>query len=88
MAEWKAADWRTRHPTDGMICVYAKTIAVAADRDFADLDDSWPLLAEALAGERIEASVVVWDDSAVDWSPFDLVLASYMWGYAPVAGAS
>lgn len=49
-------------------------------QEFFDLDESWRLLAEALAAESMEARVVVWNDP-VEWSSWDLVLANYMWGY-------
>lgn len=47
----------------------------AGDEDFA------PLIA-ALAAEEVEAEAVVWDDPAVDWSRFDLVLPRATWDYA------
>jgi glutathione synthase/RimK-type ligase-like ATP-grasp enzyme len=54
---------------------------VATTTESLNLDDSWPLLREALAVEGLESSVMVWNDPAVDWGRFDLVLASFAWGY-------
>jgi glutathione synthase/RimK-type ligase-like ATP-grasp enzyme len=54
---------------------------VATSEEFLDLDDSWPLLREALAAESTESSVVAWTDPIVDWEGFDLVLAMFAWGY-------
>jgi glutathione synthase/RimK-type ligase-like ATP-grasp enzyme len=56
-------------------------LGVAASREFLDLDDSWPPLADALAAEGIAVEVPVWDDSKVDWSRYDLVTVMYAWGY-------
>ncbi len=46
---------------------------------FPDLHDDWPLLQAALAAAGIEATTAVWNDPAVDWSGYDLVLASGTW---------
>ncbi len=48
-----------------------------------DVDpDSGPLL-DALASEGLEGELCVWDDPAVDWSRFDLVVVRSTWDYAP-----
>jgi glutathione synthase/RimK-type ligase-like ATP-grasp enzyme len=54
---------------------------VATSEESRNLDDSWPLLREALAVEGLSSSVDVWNDPAVDWGRFDLVLAAFAWGY-------
>ncbi len=54
---------------------------VATSEESLSLDDSWPLLREALAVEGLASSVMVWNDPTVDWDRFDLVLASFAWGY-------
>ena len=54
---------------------------IATSEESLSLDDSWPLLREALALEGLASSVMVWNDPTVDWGRFDLVLASFAWGY-------
>ncbi|HEY2564022.1 MAG TPA: hypothetical protein VGI44_09950, partial [Acidimicrobiales bacterium] len=56
-------------------------VVVATSAESLSLDDSWPLLREALAVEGLASSVRVWNDPTVDWGRFDLVLASFAWGY-------
>jgi hypothetical protein len=48
-------------------------------------EDETPLL-DALIWGGVEASVVAWDDRAVDWSAFDLVVLRSTWDYAPRHG--
>jgi len=55
-------------------------LAAAAGVLFPDLHDDWPLLRAALAAAGVDAVTAVWSDPAVDWSAFDLVLASGAWG--------
>jgi glutathione synthase/RimK-type ligase-like ATP-grasp enzyme len=59
----------------------ASRVAVVTSEDFLDLDDSWPLLRDALAVEGLEPSVAVWNDPTAGWRDVDLILASYVWGY-------
>ena len=54
-------------------------LAVAACARFPDLHDDWPLLRAALADVGVGATTAVWNDPAVDWAAFDLVLASGAW---------
>ena len=55
-------------------------LAAAAGALYPDLHDDWPLLRGALAAAGVDAETAVWSDPAVDWSAFDLVLASGAWG--------
>ncbi|MEU4658290.1 hypothetical protein AB0G32_30905 [Streptomyces sp. NPDC023723] len=48
---------------------------VGVDRDL-------PVLADALRAAGAEVSVAVWDDPAVDWTAFDLVLIRSTWDYS------
>ena len=54
-------------------------LAAASGALFPDLHDDWPLLRRALAENGIEAVTAVWSDRDVDWTAFDLVLASGTW---------
>ncbi len=54
-------------------------LAVAACAAFPDLHDDWPLLRRALDMAGADAVTAVWNDPGVDWSAFDLVLASGAW---------
>ena len=58
-------------------------IALATAREALPLDDDLPPLIEAFAGEAVAAC---WDDAAVDWSRFDLVLLRSTWDYVPRLG--
>jgi glutathione synthase/RimK-type ligase-like ATP-grasp enzyme len=60
---------------------FAPRLALAASRGFADLDDGWPLLHEALVAVGFDPQVAVWDDPTVDWGSFDMVAVNYVWGY-------
>ncbi len=54
-------------------------LAVAACARFPDLHDDWPLLRQALTDVGVDATTAVWNDPAVDWTAYDLVLASGAW---------
>jgi glutathione synthase/RimK-type ligase-like ATP-grasp enzyme len=56
-----------------------RRLAAASNASFPNLHDDWPLLRAALADAGVEAVTAVWNDPAVDWSAFDLVLASGTW---------
>ncbi|MGH9075530.1 MAG: hypothetical protein ACRDZQ_15645, partial [Acidimicrobiales bacterium] len=56
-------------------------VAIAADEEFVDVDEGWPLLRDALGRLDVEATVAIWDEPAVQWGRFDLVLVCYAWGY-------
>jgi hypothetical protein len=55
-------------------------VAFAASGDMLELDAGWPLLRAAVAAAGVDPAVAVWDDPAVDWASFDLVVANYTWG--------
>jgi glutathione synthase/RimK-type ligase-like ATP-grasp enzyme len=59
----------------------APSVAFAASPEALDLDDGWPLLRDAARAAGLEPAVAVWDDAAVDWAAFDLVVVIYTWGY-------
>jgi glutathione synthase/RimK-type ligase-like ATP-grasp enzyme len=44
-----------------------------------ELHDDWPLARAALSRLGIHAVTAVWNDPAVDWSSFDLVVANGAW---------
>jgi hypothetical protein len=57
--------------------------ALVTCAELPDLDpDDVPLVA-ALADRRVAAEPVVWDDPAVDWGSYDLVVVRSAWDYAP-----
>jgi glutathione synthase/RimK-type ligase-like ATP-grasp enzyme len=56
-------------------------IALASCRDFPSGDDDGPLLLAACARAGLDASWRVWDDPAVDWLSFDLVVLRSTWDY-------
>lgn len=58
-------------------------VALATCSQLPDLDtDDVPLIA-ALAQRGVTAEPAVWDDPAVDWSAYDLVLVRSTWDYSP-----
>jgi hypothetical protein len=58
-------------------------VALATCSQLPDLDkDDVPLIA-ALAERGVTAEPAVWDDPAVDWSAYDLVLVRSTWDYSP-----
>lgn len=58
-------------------------VALATCSQLPDLDkDDVPLIA-ALAERGVTAEPAVWDDPAVDWSDYDLVLVRSTWDYSP-----
>ena len=58
-----------------------RRVAFATSEVTADLDDGWPSLRDALDAVGLVPSVVFWDDPAVEWASFDLVVVIYVWGY-------
>jgi len=57
-------------------------VALATSAEIPEGDEDFPPLIAALAALGVGAEAVVWDDPAVDWSRFDLVLPRSTWDYA------
>ncbi|WP_344197473.1 hypothetical protein [Aeromicrobium alkaliterrae] len=58
-------------------------LAWATGAGFADSDADLPLLTEAAARAGLTSEVVVWDDPAVEWDAYDLVVVRSCWDYVP-----
>jgi len=56
-------------------------VALATSRALAHPDADMPLLLDALARAGVGAEVAVWDDPAVDWAAFSLVVVRSTWDY-------
>ncbi len=56
-------------------------VALATCRELPQLDDDDRLIAPALAALGIEATPAIWDDPAVVWHAFDLVVVRNTWDY-------
>lgn len=56
-------------------------IAIATCSAFPQLPDDEPLLVEELRRRGAEAEAAVWDDPAVDWDRYDLVVIRATWDY-------
>jgi hypothetical protein len=56
-------------------------VALATAASFPELDEDGPALLVALAGEGLDVEVRVWDDPAVDWASYDLVVIRTTWDY-------
>jgi glutathione synthase/RimK-type ligase-like ATP-grasp enzyme len=59
----------------------APQIALATCAALPDLDPDDRLLADALRALGVEVAAPVWDDAAVEWGAFDLVLVRSPWDY-------
>jgi glutathione synthase/RimK-type ligase-like ATP-grasp enzyme len=59
----------------------ALKVALATCAEVPDGDDEAPALIAALARGGIDAASAVWDDPAVDWAGFDLVVVRSTWDY-------
>lgn len=70
---------RRRSPLDPAVPVH---VALATCSVLPDLDEDEGLLIPALAAHGVSAVPAVWDDTAVDWSRFDLVVVRSTWDYA------
>jgi glutathione synthase/RimK-type ligase-like ATP-grasp enzyme len=57
-------------------------VALATCAEVADLEPDDRLLIAPLAERGVEAVAAVWDDSAVEWEAFDLVVLRSTWDYA------
>lgn len=58
-------------------------VALATCRDLPDLFEDDAPLVPALAALGVDATPAVWDDPAVDWDRFDLVVVRSTWDYVP-----
>lgn len=58
-------------------------IAWASAATVLEHDPDLPLLGDAAARAGLESEVAVWDDPAVDWDAYDLVVVRSCWDYVP-----
>jgi hypothetical protein len=56
-------------------------VALATAAHMPELDEDGPALLAALAAEGLEPDVRVWDDPAVAWDDYDLVVVRTTWDY-------
>jgi hypothetical protein len=56
-------------------------VALVTCSELSDLDPDDQLLLAPLAALGIDATAAVWDDPAVDWAAFDLVIVRNTWDY-------
>jgi glutathione synthase/RimK-type ligase-like ATP-grasp enzyme len=56
-------------------------VALVTAAPARDLDDDLPPLTAALGGRGVPHEVVRWDDPAVDWAAFGLVVVRSVWDY-------
>ena len=59
------------------------SVAIATCTDLPDLDPDDQLLLKPLAEAGVAVTAAVWDDPAVDWPAYDLVVLRNTWDYAP-----
>ncbi|MGC1210666.1 MAG: hypothetical protein WA890_05250 [Micromonospora sp.] len=57
-------------------------VALVTCTELSDLDPDDRLVVAPLAARGVTAEAVVWDDPAVDWSAYDLVVLRSPWDYA------
>jgi glutathione synthase/RimK-type ligase-like ATP-grasp enzyme len=62
------------------------TVALATSAQIPDGDEDAIGLIAVLAARGIEAVSAVWDDAAIDWHEFDLVVVRSTWDYAERRG--
>jgi glutathione synthase/RimK-type ligase-like ATP-grasp enzyme len=58
-------------------------IALATCAELPQLGDDEPLLLHALRARGVSTEPAVWDDPAVDWAGYELVVIRSTWDYAP-----
>jgi glutathione synthase/RimK-type ligase-like ATP-grasp enzyme len=58
-------------------------VALATCREHPGGDEDAPLLLAACSGAGLDAEWRVWDDAAVDWGSYDLVVIRSTWDYVP-----
>lgn len=61
----------------------AASIALVTCAEIPDLEPDDQLLLEPLRALGAEPAIEVWDDPAVDWSSYDVVVLRSTWDYAP-----
>lgn len=59
----------------------ARRVALVSCAEALEIDDDMNLVLAAAKAAGIDACVVSWDDPAVDWSSFDLVVIRSTWDY-------
>jgi hypothetical protein len=59
----------------------APRIALATARTAWEHDEDAPLLVDALTARGARVAPAIWDDPALDWSAFDLVVVRSTWDY-------
>jgi glutathione synthase/RimK-type ligase-like ATP-grasp enzyme len=59
-----------------------RMIALATCAEVPELDEDGPALVAALRERGVEPVAAVWDDPAVEWSRFELVVLRSTWDYA------
>jgi glutathione synthase/RimK-type ligase-like ATP-grasp enzyme len=57
-------------------------VALATCAEVAEGDEDSPALVAALAARGVDAEPAVWDDAAVAWNGYDLVVVRSTWDYA------
>lgn len=58
-----------------------RSVALVTCSEYADGHPDDVLVVEPLAGLCIAATFATWDDAAVDWSAFDLIVLRSTWDY-------
>lgn len=61
----------------------SRRVALATCAEFPQLTEDDPLLVPALQERGVTAEPAVWDDPAVDWAGFSLVVIRSTWDYSP-----
>lgn len=59
----------------------ASSLALVTSSAVRDLDADLPLAVQAATAHGTHADVVVWDDPAVDWTSYDVVIVRSCWDY-------
>ncbi len=67
--------------TRGPVMSEARRVALVSCAEALEIDDDMNLVLAAAKAAGIDACVVSWDDPAVDWSSFDLVVIRSTWDY-------
>lgn len=67
--------------TRGPVMSEARPVALVSCAEALDIDDDMNLVLAAARAAGLDASVVSWDDPAVDWTSFDLVVIRSTWDY-------